>query len=194
MKTLLAALSIALTIAPLDCGGSAHAQSPTAAQDSQQARRLAYEIVRLMNGEKRWETGIDPLSMVVAVSAANEIEQSSNTEMKKAIATLPGGKDRFLKIVAESFAKYLRAQSAHIRDQAATIYSQNFTVSEMTEIVAFLGTPVGLKWMNHMSQFEGALGSAFDKDQKLAEQAMSSAFAQVKMEADQASHQTKSEK
>lgn len=99
---------------------------------------------------------------------------------KRFFDSLPGGRDRFARILGDEFLTAIRRQYPDFKNAASNEYAKAFTLDELNSLNAFFSTGAGEKWLAISPQVEKAMGQWGEKaGMQAGSEAVTAAIAQA---------------
>jgi len=104
----------------------------------------------------------------------------SNGAGKHFLDSVPGGRDRFARILGDEFLASLRRRYPDFKKTTANEYAKAFTLDELNSLNAFFSSGAGEKWLSIAPQVEKAMGEWGEKiGMQAGAEAVTAAIAQV---------------
>jgi hypothetical protein len=125
--------------------GIALIATPVQATENDAAFRDAKAIIVAANYEAAMDVMLTNLMPAVESGFIGELSSAASGRelLSKVDAKYPGGRNALAKRFAELFQSRFKAQYPRITDEAAKVYSSEFTAAELAEIRAFVESPIG---------------------------------------------------
>lgn len=86
-----------------------------------------------------------------------------NSAGKRFLDGVPGGRDRFVRILGDEFLTALRRHYPDFKKTTANEYAKAFTLDELNSLNAFFSSGAGEKWLTVSPQVEKAMGEWGEK-------------------------------